>query len=186
MKLFPFWFFFRYSMGVKTVHIDQIDEAKMQAHVRVGVANSEKIDCDTNMFSLIHCKDVNMEGIEILTNNTEKDENQSGLRKRNVKVEDGKETSKEEHIEEVDKINGDSAENENEDNSVIEKKKLFDPIKWFGVLVPVSLKQSQIEFKKSVELVVNIGNLQTKLESLRENYWELLHLKKTEFSENER
>ena len=169
-------------MGVKTVDIDHIDETKMQAHVKVCVPNTENIDCDTNIFSLIQCTSVDTDDAIINEKNTEKDVNQSGLRKRNVKSE---ETSKEGHIEEVNKINTVGTELKNESDKV-ETKKLFDPIKWFGVLVPGSLKQSQVEFRKSVELAVNVGNLQTKLERLRKNYRTLLQLKKTKFSDTEK
>ena len=170
-------------MGVKTVDIDHIDETKMQAHVKVGVPNTENIDCDTNIFSLMQCTAVDTKDAIITEKNTEKDVNQSGLRKRNVKSE---ETSKEGHIEEVNKINTEGTELKTEGENELDAKKLFDPIKWFGVLVPGSLKQSQAEFRKSVDLAVNVGNLQTKLESLRKNYRTLLQLKKTKFSDTEK
>ena len=47
-----------------------------------------------------------------------------------------------------------------------------DPIKWFGVLVPSMLRQTQKIFVKSVELSVDCANIQSQIESniARKNY----------------
>lgn len=41
--------------------------------------------------------------------------------------------------------------------------KVVDPIKWFGFLVPNSLKQSQKCFQKAVELSVECANVQNEI-----------------------
>ena len=183
---YMYFVIFRYSMGVKTVNIDQVDETKMDAHVKIRIPETEKLDCDTDtgIFSLIQCSNMGEDGTKTTWKNTEKNVNQSGLRKRNVKSEN---PSKEDHIEEVIKTDADKNTKDIETNgeNEPEKKRLFDPIKWFGVLVPGSLKQSQVEFRKCIEVAVNVGNLQTKLENLRKNYRTLLKLKKNKFSETE-
>ena len=184
LTLYMYFVIFRYSMGVKTVNIDQVDETKMDAHVKIRIPETEKLDCDTDIFSLIQCSNMDEDGTKTTCKDTEKDVNQSGLRKRNVKSEN---PSKEDHIEEVIKTDADknTKANENNGENELEKKRLFDPIKWFGVLVPGSLKQSQVEFRKCIEVAVNVGNLQTKLENFRKNYRTLLKLKKNKFSETE-
>lgn len=40
------------------------------------------------------------------------------------------------------------------------------PLKWFGVLVPQSLRSAQTDFQKCIELSVDIANLQLKLQAL--------------------
>ena len=176
-------------MGVKSVNIDQIDETNMQALIKVGVSPEEKRDCNSNIFSVIQETGLQIDNNERETvdnvDTIQTIKNQSGLRKRNVLTDDTKNTVNPssvngEHIEEVD-------DEESEKDKVKcsdDKKKSFDPIRWFGVLVPGSLKQSQTDFKKCTEIAVAVGNLQTKLESLRKNYKRLLVLKKTKYAES--
>lgn len=52
-------------------------------------------------------------------------------------------------------------------------KRPHDPIKWFGVLVPPSLRQCQKQFKSSVETTIAIANLKQKLLVLRSEYLDL-------------
>ncbi|KAL1459068.1 hypothetical protein WDU94_011077 [Cyamophila willieti] len=43
-----------------------------------------------------------------------------------------------------------------------------NPLKWFGVLVPQSLKSAQTDFEKCIELSIHIANLQLKLQTLND------------------
>ena len=43
-----------------------------------------------------------------------------------------------------------------------------DPIKWFGVLVPNSLRQTQVAFVKALELSVECANIQSQIQSTME------------------
>ena len=43
--------------------------------------------------------------------------------------------------------------------------KAKDPIKWFGVLVPNSLRQTQVAFVKALELSVECANIQSQIQS---------------------
>lgn len=52
-----------------------------------------------------------------------------------------------------------------------------NPINWFGVLVPQSLKQSQAKFKKVTQLVCNLATLKARYVDLQNNYRELLNQK---------
>ena len=178
---------FRYNMGVKSVNIDQIDEKNMQALIKVGVNPDEKEDYNSSIFSVIQKTDLQIDNNEKETvynvDTVQNITNQSGLRKRNVLADDTKNTVNpssvnEEHIE----VDGEESEKDKVKCSD-DKKKSFDPIRWFGVLVPGSLKQSQTDFRKCTEIAVAVGNLQTKLESLRKNYKRLLVLKKTKYAE---
>ena len=47
-----------------------------------------------------------------------------------------------------------------------EEVKTKDPIKWFGVLVPQTLRQSQKHFSKAVELSVEATNIQNEIRGL--------------------
>lgn len=44
-----------------------------------------------------------------------------------------------------------------------------DPLKWFGILVPQSLKQAQLSFKQVIELSAEIATLQTTILNIRED-----------------
>ncbi|KAF7656039.1 hypothetical protein LDENG_00046980 [Lucifuga dentata] len=43
-----------------------------------------------------------------------------------------------------------------------------DPLKWFGILVPQSLKQAQLSFKQVIELSAEIATLQSTILNIRE------------------
>lgn len=47
-----------------------------------------------------------------------------------------------------------------------------DPLKWFGILVPQSLKQAQSSFKQVIELSAEIASLQTAVLNTRQELWE--------------
>ncbi|CAL1606230.1 unnamed protein product [Knipowitschia caucasica] len=50
-----------------------------------------------------------------------------------------------------------------------------DPIKWFGILVPQSLKHAQSSFKQVIELSVDIASLQSAIEHSRYELWNDMH-----------
>jgi len=45
----------------------------------------------------------------------------------------------------------------------IKKKKKTDPLKWFGVLTPPSLKQSQSSFVSATEIALDCANIQSEI-----------------------
>lgn len=49
-----------------------------------------------------------------------------------------------------------------------------DPIRWFGILVPQSLRMSQRRFKSSLDLVVEIANLQLEIGRLQTRFKKLV------------
>merc|ERR1719300_2304085 len=52
---------------------------------------------------------------------------------------------------------------ENVTESETTKPKIKDPIKWFGVLSPPSLRQSQTCFKSVIELTIDCANIQSEI-----------------------
>jgi hypothetical protein len=58
----------------------------------------------------------------------------------------------------------------NEEEAVVEAAaavvKKTDPIKWFGVLVPMTLRQSQTQFRKCIDMTVEVSNIQNEIRGL--------------------
>lgn len=54
-----------------------------------------------------------------------------------------------------------------------------DPLKWFGILVPQSLKQAQMSFKQVIELSAEIATLQTAVLSTRQELRHSMKEKRT-------
>ncbi|KAH0568262.1 coiled-coil domain-containing protein 115-like [Cotesia glomerata] len=52
-----------------------------------------------------------------------------------------------------------------------------DPIRWFGVLVPQSLKTAQKRFQESIYISAKIANIDAELETIRKNFDESKKLK---------
>ncbi|XP_014663954.1 PREDICTED: coiled-coil domain-containing protein 115-like [Priapulus caudatus] len=71
--------------------------------------------------------------------------------------------------------NDDAETNTVHDSAVASKIK--DPLKWFGILVPQSLRQSQAAFKTTLPLVVKLANRKCKLGVLRQQHQQLLKMK---------
>ena len=60
------------------------------------------------------------------------------------------------------------SEKEKDDKSEVDVKKVAkkDPLKWFGFLVPNSLKQSQRHFSKAIEMSIEAANVQSEIRGL--------------------
>ena len=65
------------------------------------------------------------------------------------------------------------------------KRKSIDPLKWFGVLVPGSLKDCQREFKNACSLVCEVTRLEQELEKIMEDYEKLKNEKRIVQSSDE-
>lgn len=52
-----------------------------------------------------------------------------------------------------------------------------DPIKWFGILVPQSLRTARENFEKSIELAIESANIEQRLVKNCENYAKLKAIK---------
>ncbi|XP_038638159.1 coiled-coil domain-containing protein 115 [Scyliorhinus canicula] len=53
-----------------------------------------------------------------------------------------------------------------------------DPIRWFGILVPQSLKMAQASFKEVMEVAAEVATLQSSLVSTKQEYQTLLRQKR--------
>lgn len=60
-----------------------------------------------------------------------------------------------------------------------------DPIKWFGVLVPQSLRIAQKRFQESLYLIVRAANIQAEIASVVDKLQSLYFLKQTSCSTND-
>lgn len=59
-----------------------------------------------------------------------------------------------------------------------------DPIKWFGILVPQSLRIAQKRFQESLYLIVRAANIQAEITSVVDKLQSLYFLKHTSYSTN--
>ncbi|KAL1138643.1 hypothetical protein AAG570_008705 [Ranatra chinensis] len=59
-----------------------------------------------------------------------------------------------------------------------ESKKIQDPLKWFGVLVPQNLRHAQSCFNRAIDLVVQCVNIQLEMDSTKKKYEKYLKKKK--------
>ncbi|XP_043936661.1 coiled-coil domain-containing protein 115 [Protopterus annectens] len=58
-----------------------------------------------------------------------------------------------------------------------QRSPIQDPLKWFGILVPQSLRQAQTSFQKVIELAADIATLQSHLQVAQKEYQTLLRQK---------
>ncbi|XP_064611272.1 coiled-coil domain-containing protein 115-like [Liolophura sinensis] len=154
----------RYTMGVKAVGALQFDERETTPLATINV-NSE--GDTTDLFVLVR------EGSEVSSTNEE-----SGKpRKRGQKCTNKDDTEKED-FDDMDWINDqikkmgigslDGLPTEPKSKPVNQ-----DPLKWFGVLVPQTLRVSQKSFQDAIQLAVEMANLRHKLLTIKNSYQEL-------------
>ena len=82
-----------------------------------------------------------------------------------------------EAIEDV-RINGDSHKEQSNCEAKQDKKSRHDPLKWFGVLVPQALRQSQGMFQRATEQCCHLASLKAHLLHLRQRHTQLMQQKK--------
>lgn len=112
----------------------------------------------------------------------------SGLRKRNVFPADGRVNS---GVGEDDSdialvndmkklvVGRDRLMKDDSDGKAITRR---DPLHWFGILVPMPLRQSQAAFRRAVDAACKIASLQMRLLDIREQYRAALKSKHISFS----
>ncbi|CAH1774098.1 unnamed protein product [Owenia fusiformis] len=146
----------RYSMGNKSVSTVQYNEKEMVASALVDVYTESMFDTDAFKFELTGPND---------TTTAEIDKEKTAVRKRNIKstVDDVTRGIEELNVKKDESDLKSKESKSNDDNTV-------DPIKWFGVLVPQALKQSQACFKKVLTSSCEISSLQNELMALKHAY----------------
>ena len=151
-------------MGAKSVGALQYDTDKMEASYKVKISDDDEIEAIYPVFSL-QSGEPEKESDGISTGD--------GLRKRNIKI-DGKEIDElAESIQEIG-LNEDAKSEDKLEKETSPKK---DALRWFGVLVPRALKDSQNKFKQAVVLSCDLATLKVKLNSLQSHYSQLMQEK---------
>ena len=155
----------RYSMGIKSVGVSQYNLQNMVASQTVATETNKCYSA--NSISISNKKDNSDEpfstNFELVDPSKLQTDNQTddgipvetvGLRQRKVT------DVKNENI---------VSASERQDSKKANKN---DPLKWFGVLVSPSLRQSQTSFKSVIENVVSLANMKNKLLNLIGEYHE--------------
>lgn len=177
----------RYSMGIKAIGASQFNEKDMMSLYSVDVVDDNSSTKNKFLLNPQVFVEDKIDGSSQREQTSIDNSNLSGLRKRNVcqQSEQTEKDTDENKIVEIEtlgqranteevNVHGQEADKKKEKNG---KTSLQDPLKWFGVLVPQSLRQSQINFKQSVNTVVQIANIQENLLQLKKQYVELLKQK---------
>ena len=156
-------------MGAKSVGALQYDNDDMQASSVIKISDDDEIEAIYPVFALL-------ENEENIQKDDERSESE-GLRKRNTDKGNEKDVDGlAESIEEIglkeEKRFGDKSKAKPE---MSPKKK--DPLKWFGVLVPQALRNSQKKFQQAVVLSCDLATLKVKLNSLQSHYNQLMQEK---------
>ena len=188
LSLFSIIYMFqaRYSMGNKSITQLQYNEEDLQqALCHIDISYKEEDDAKNNpSFQLSDPLGIK-ESVE-----TEKGADSSQLRKRNTPnpgdLSPGVETlsSEVDGFQVVQKKAGkDSKEIKVKNENEVVGKPSKDPIKWFGVLVPQALRQSQDRYKRALQHVPIVATLQTRLLKIKSEFRELHRKKNTILNE---
>ncbi|KAK5609437.1 hypothetical protein CRENBAI_008773 [Crenichthys baileyi] len=140
----------RYSMGNKQVSTLQFaNEMKPLVSVHVRTLEDDKVEFCTERSSQ-KCND---ESVKDPTSIEDVGPQEKGIRQRKKPKHNNTErkASEDKGSEKVPKVNPVGKRDHNPQQ---------DPLKWFGILVPQSLKQAQSSFKQVVELSAEIAGLQ--------------------------
>lgn len=167
-------------MGAKAVSILQIHQEDMKAHLKVQMEPRDPVvDIDDPYMNLsIMTVDPDAETREEVPPGEASPkledpdgESAAGLRKRNVTEKEGKDTDDEK----IDELSSRVEELGIKKGQGSPKK--HDPLKWFGVLVPQSLRVAQSQFKLAAELSCDAASLKAKLVHLQGTIRRLLRRK---------
>lgn len=146
----------RYSMGNKSVCPLQYSE-KMKASTFVSLNDNDGLAFEIVNFKAEDCtKDV-------------KEEQSGSVRKRKVDKKpeneniDGSNSVKDLHVDDTEDLTL-------QELSLKDRKQADDPLKWFGVLVPVCLRTGQAQFRKAIDLCCELVNLENEIKTLMEKY----------------
>ena len=147
----------RYSMGNKNVGELQFSHKMAHALYRISVLEGNKEDDVFELEKHIPGKIIENEDIE------DKEANGSTVRRRKIDSLQSKETGN--LIAAVEDL--DISTRGNEVKQKLEnREKIEDPIKWFGVLVPSSLRVAQKNYQEVIELCCDVTNLEYELRQI--------------------
>lgn len=154
----------RYTMGVKAVGALQFDERESTPLATVSVDSDKDA---TDLFELV--RGGSEEG-------SAKDE--SGKARQRGKNPTNKDKTEIEDFDDMDWINEQIKKMgigslDGLPTEAKSKPANQDPLKWFGVLVPQTLRLSQKSFQNAIQLAVEMANLQHRLLTIKSCYQEL-------------
>jgi len=148
----------RYSMGNKSVCSLQYSE-KMKASTLVDLNENGEISFEIMNVEAGDCKKDTKEG------------KSSSLRKRKVnnKLEN---ENLDDKISVKDSIDDDVEVEDlsSKELSLKDRKRTDNPLKWFGVLVPMCLRTGQAQFRTVIDLCCELVNLENEMKILIEKY----------------
>ncbi|GBC05397.1 hypothetical protein RclHR1_06200002 [Rhizophagus clarus] len=137
----------KYTMGPGRLTQDQYD-GRMQAATRILISQNLGVEEEekhyNHQFSLINGHLENDENINE-SESSQSIDNSSILRRRNVKELETK------------------TDNTNKTKKPQKKQIIRDPLHWFGLLVPPSLRDSQKHFKQGLVNMVNLLNIRNEI-----------------------
>ncbi|CAG8734924.1 4133_t:CDS:2 [Cetraspora pellucida] len=148
----------RYTMGPHRLNQNQYD-GRMQATTRMLISQKKNTDMLSAQSEFIY--HYTLTTLEEITEDP-KENGSSSLRRRIIKDSDNDVTKK------------------RSQTRIIE-----DPLRWFGILVPSSLRESQRNFKQSLSGMVNIINLRNEIIN-KEAEYKMLKKEKEKFMEESR
>ncbi|XP_055013702.1 coiled-coil domain-containing protein 115 [Boleophthalmus pectinirostris] len=147
----------RYSMGNKQVSsLQYASEIEPRIFIHTQPLDNGEVKFSTNKVSQRSNDD--LKPVEDVG------PQETGVRRRNKKIQD---TDKYEESEK----NISEQPCESQKNIKYDQNLQQDPIKWFGILVPQSLKQAQSSFNQVIELSADIASLQTAIVNSRHELW---------------
>ncbi|XP_049609862.1 coiled-coil domain-containing protein 115 [Syngnathus scovelli] len=151
------WFFIskaRYSMGNKQVSaLQYASEIKPLVAVHVRQLGDDNVEFCTDLPKYDECCNTNAPVEDI-------GPKEEGVRRR---IKPTETSSEKKTVEELNKRKSskDLADSKSESNLP------QNPLQWFGILVPQSLKQAQLSFKQVIELSAEIATLQVQILNTR-------------------
>ncbi|XP_069503673.1 coiled-coil domain-containing protein 115 [Ambystoma mexicanum] len=160
----------RYAMGNKGVSSLQYGH-QMEPLVRVSTSANEDGSCHFQMVCTESGKSDGPDSPEVprLEEIGPKDQ---GLRRRKAPMKTDEPTPPEKlPASEVELASAEKADKIKGADGLVSPQ---DPLKWFGILVPQSLKHAQNSFRQGVTLASEVAELQSSIEATRTKYQKLL------------
>ena len=164
----------RYTMGAKAVGSHQYHlEDMVAAEVKVNLTPSDPVLEQDDPYMTFESHKVTSSSEEDVTNTEDaSDDVSEGLRRRNVITEKEKKDTDDDKISElVDRV----TDLDIKDSTPTKTK--HDPLRWFGVLVPQALRESQRHFKSLAVDSCEVASLKAKMVNLQCTIRKLLRRK---------
>ena len=161
------------DLGCALVHVDihapSVSDSfcRFYPHINIRQSNSDKQTESAAETNGSDCEPAAVSGADF-------SDFPSGLRKRNVFPTDGAvdsddhgdETSLVDDIKKLKITRAKPKEDDHDSKSISTQ----NPLHWFGILVPMPLRQSQAAFRRAIDVVCKIASLQAQLLDIHEQY----------------